>query len=87
MDYRFDEYYKQGDIEKQLDLPISKFMCRTTTNKTKAYLNYINVVSMPLFSTFMILIQDEEVSNNVMKEGIIKNKKNLEVLVDSGKGN
>ena len=56
MDYRFDEYWKQGDIEKQLDLPISKFMCRTSTNKAKAYLNYIKVVSMPLFSTFMILI-------------------------------
>ena len=78
MDNMFDEYFKQGDIEKQLDIPISKFMCRNTTNKAKAYLNYINVVSMPLFSTFMILIQDDEVNNTVMKEGIIKNKKMLE---------
>ena len=56
MDYMFDEYYRQGDIEKQLDIPISKFMDRSSCNKSKAYLNYINVVCMPLFSTFMILI-------------------------------
>jgi hypothetical protein len=56
MDYMFDEYYRQGDIEKQIDIPISKFMDRSSTNKAKAYLNYIKVVSIPLFSTFMILI-------------------------------
>lgn len=77
MEYMFEEYFKQGDIEKQLDIPISKFMDRGT-NKAKAYLNYINVVCIPLFSTFMILIQDDEVNNNVLKEGIIKNKKALE---------
>ena len=43
MDNMFDEYFKQGDIEKQLDIPISKFMCRNTTNKAKAYLNYIKL--------------------------------------------
>jgi len=79
MEYMFDEQYKQGDIEKQLDIPISKFMDRTNnSNKSKAYLNYISVVCLPLFSTFMILITDDEVNNNVLKEGIIKNKKNLE---------
>jgi hypothetical protein len=41
MDHMFDEYYKQGDMEKVLDLPISKFMDRENTNKEKAYLNYI----------------------------------------------
>lgn len=41
MDAQFDEYWKQGDMEKVLDLPISKFMDRENTNKEKAYLNYI----------------------------------------------
>ena len=62
-------------------------MDRTSTAKTKVYLNYINIVCMPLFTTFMILIQDDEVNNNVLKEGIIRNKKNLESMMDSGKGN
>lgn len=42
MEQMFEEYYKQGDMEKLLDLPISKFMDReSNTNKEKAYLNYI----------------------------------------------
>jgi hypothetical protein len=41
MDAMFDEFYKQGDMEKVLDLPISKFMDRENTNKEKTYLNYI----------------------------------------------
>ena len=56
MDAQFEEYWKQGDMEKVLDLPISKFMDRENTNKEKAYLNYIQVVCKPLLTTFFILI-------------------------------
>ena len=56
MDYMFEEFYKQGDMEKVLDLPISKFMDKENTNSMKAYLNYIQVVCRPLLTTFMILI-------------------------------
>lgn len=41
LEAHFEEYGKQGDMEKVLDLPISKFMDRENTNKEKAYLNYI----------------------------------------------
>lgn len=56
MDNMFAEYEKQGDMEKVLDLPISKFMDKDNTNTMKAYLNYIQVVCKPLLTTFMILI-------------------------------
>ena len=69
-------------MEKQLDLPISKFMDRENPNKEKAFANYISVVCRPLFSSFMILINDEEITNNIIKEGIDKNKKNLEHRID-----
>ena len=74
----FEEYFKQGDMEKSLDLPISKFMDRENTNKEKAYFNYVNVVCRPLFSAFLILINDEDVNMAVFKEGLDKNRKNLE---------
>lgn len=77
MDAMFEEFYKQGDMEKVLDLPISKFMDRENTNKEKAFSNYLNVICKPLFSTFMILINDEEI-NTLFKDGLEKNKKNLE---------
>ena len=86
MDNMFDEYYKQGDMEKVLDLPISKFMDRENTNKEKAFANYMGVVCRPMFSTFLILIGDEEVSVAIFREGIDKNKKNLEHRIDGDSG-
>ena len=56
MDNMFDEYFRQGEMEKVLDLPISKFMDKENTNREKAYLHYITVVCRPLLTTFMILV-------------------------------
>jgi|DEB0MinimDraft_12_1074336.scaffolds.fasta_scaffold66853_2 hypothetical protein len=78
MELMFDEYYKQGDMEKVLDLPISKFMDRENTNKEKAYLNYIMMVCRPLLTTFLIVVQDDEINTAILKEGVDKNKKSLE---------
>ena len=44
MDKMFEEFYKQGDMEKTLELPISKFMDRENSNKEKAFANYLSVV-------------------------------------------
>ena len=86
MDYHFEEYWKQGDMEKVLDLPISKFMDRENTNKEKAYLNYIQVVCKPLLTTFFILIQDDEDNSVIFKEGLDKNRKSLETRIDENNG-
>ena len=86
MDAQFEEYWKQGDMEKVLDLPISKFMDRENTNKEKAYLNYIQVVCKPLLTTFFILIQDEEDNSVIFKEGLEKNRKSLETRIDENNG-
>jgi hypothetical protein len=50
-------------MEKVLELPISKFMDRENTNKEKAFSNYINVVCRPLFVTYLILVNDPEISD------------------------
>ena len=63
MENMFDEFFKQGDMEKVLELPISKFMDRENTNKEKAFSNYINVVCKPLFVTYLILVNDTEISD------------------------
>jgi hypothetical protein len=82
MENMFEEFFKQGDMEKVLELPISKFMDRENTNKEKAFSNYLNVVCRPLFVTYFILVNDNEVSDMIFKEGIDKNKKNLETRID-----
>jgi len=73
-------------MEKALELPISKFMDRENTNKEKVYLNYINVVCRPLVTTYLILINDDDVYGAVIREGIDKNKKNLEQRLDGDSG-
>lgn len=78
MDRMFEEFYKQGDVEKDLGLPMSKFMDKENTNKDKAYLNYIQLVCRPLLTTFLIVVQDEEINIAVLKEGVDKNKKSLD---------
>ena len=87
MDNMFDEFFKQGDMERAIELPISKFMDRDQQqNKEKAYLNYIQVVCRPLLSTFMILGQDEEMTQAIIKDGVDKNKKALEQRIDENSG-
>lgn len=73
-------------MEKALDLPISKFMDKENTNKEKSFANYLNVVCRPMFSTFLILVNDEDINGLIFREGIDKNKKNLEHRIDGDSG-
>ena len=57
-------------------------MDKDNTNKEKAYSSYLNVVCRPLFVTFLILMDDQEVNNMILKEGIDRNKKSLETRID-----
>ena len=82
MEKFFDEFYKQGDMEKGLDLPITKFMDRENTLKERAYSSYLTVVCRPLIVTYLILVDDQEVSNALLRDGIDKNKKSLETRID-----
>lgn len=38
---------------------------------------------MPMLTTFMILVKDEDVKNAVFKDGIIKNRKTLESIIET----
>ena len=74
-------------MERQLELPVTKFMDKDQAqNKEKAYLNYITVVCRPLLTTFLIMIEDEEISNTILKESIDRNKKSLEQKIDENGG-
>lgn len=46
----FEEFFYQGDLEKQQSLPVS-FLCdRTTTNIAKSQPGFLNFIVIPLFS-------------------------------------
>lgn len=73
MEQLYEEYYKQGDMEKYLDLPVTKLMDRENTDREKAYANYIEQDCKPLFATFLI-IADDDIKKEVIEEGIDTNK-------------
>ena len=86
-DNMFEEFWKQGDMERVLDLPISKFMDKEQNmNKDKTYLNYIQFVCRPLLTTLIILVQEEGINTAIFKEGIEKNKRALEQRIDENSG-
>ena len=82
MEKFFEEFYKQGDMEKSLELPVSKFMDRENTNRERAYSSYLTVVCRPLLVTYLILVDNQDVSNALLRDGIDKNKKSLETRID-----
>ena len=63
-------------------MPISKFMDRENTNREKAYSSYMTVVCRPLLVTYLILVDDQEVSNTLLRDGIDRNKKKLETRIE-----
>ena len=65
-----------------MELPISKFMDKDNTNNDKAFSSYLNVVVRPLFVTYLILVDDQEVSDAILRDGIDRNRKSLETRID-----
>ena len=57
-------------------------MDRENTNRERAYSSYLTVVCRPLLVTYLILVDDPEVSNQLLRDGIDRNKKSLETRLE-----
>jgi len=60
----YDEFFHQGDVEKERGLPVS-FLCnRETTNVPKMQPGFINGITVPMFSVMQeimpVLAQNTE---------------------------
>lgn len=53
----FEEFFKQGDKERELGLKITDLMDRTTTNIAKAQLGFIDVIVLPAYESFSKFIK------------------------------
>jgi len=47
-----EEYYQQGDLERKLEFTCTPFFDRTVSNPFKYQLGYIDVVVLPLMTTW-----------------------------------
>ena len=48
----FEEFFRQGDKEREMGLKISDLMDRTTVNIAKAQLGFIDIIVTPAYETF-----------------------------------
>lgn len=78
-----EEYYQQGDLERKLDFSISPFFDRTTCNPFKFQIGYIDVIVMPLFTTWTDF--KPAFLEDCMTKGLLENKKLLEQKVEETK--
>lgn len=67
----FEEFFKQGDKEREMGLKISDLMDRTTTNIAKAQLGFIDVIVLPAFESFAKFLK-------ILHKNIKNMKKNRE---------
>jgi len=61
----FDEFFRQGDEEKRLAIPISPFMDRETTKMGSAQIGFIDFICLPLFEVVDSYIPITEVIDNL----------------------
>ncbi|KAJ3036722.1 hypothetical protein HDV00_002435 [Rhizophlyctis rosea] len=54
-----EEFFEQGDREKKMGLPVSKFMDRNDTNIPKCQIGFMDVLVVPLFDAWSGCIQTD----------------------------
>jgi len=58
-----EEFFRQGDVEKALHLPVSPFYDRVTTSSAKCQMGFINVIVKPLYTEFCAFLGDAATSD------------------------
>ena len=81
VDLIFIEFFKQGDLERNLKLPITLLCDRNTTNIDKSQIGFMNFVVIPSFESLILVIPEmvhylDTIKSNLKKyEELIKQNK------------
>nr|KAJ3419533.1 rRNA-processing endoribonuclease [Polyrhizophydium stewartii] len=75
-----EEFFRQGDRERMLGLPISKFMDRNDTNIPKCQLGFIDVLVTPLYDSWVQFSATP--FTDFCMENIARNREQWQALVD-----
>ncbi|KAJ3147440.1 High affinity cAMP-specific and IBMX-insensitive 3',5'-cyclic phosphodiesterase 8B [Geranomyces michiganensis] len=68
-----EEFFMQGDKEKELGLPVSQFMDRTNTNVPKCQIGFIDFLVAPLYDAWNTFHSSDEKTVKIIRE-IAKNR-------------
>ncbi len=80
-EFLINEFYVQGDMEKELGLPISPFNDRDNTNKERVQLSFIDYICKEPLEILNILSPAEKenrIKKDLIENGIEANRKNLQ---------
>jgi hypothetical protein len=76
-----EEFFNQGDIEKQRNLPVSMYCDRDTTDIPKSQAGFIKNICLPLFETWCSFLKSD-----IINQSCLENlKKNLRHWEDKSK--
>jgi hypothetical protein len=62
------EFYEQGDLEKQLGLPVSMYCDRETTDIGKSQSGFIKNIVFPLFSTLNVVLASSVIDEKCVQQ-------------------
>jgi len=77
----FEELFQQGDVEKQMGLPVSPFCDKDSVNTSKCQLGYLMVIVQPLAVSYAVFLNDPQVQRDVTQDGLEANRAHLKSWV------
>jgi len=69
-----DEFFMQGDVEKQLGMPVSPFCDRDVVDTSKVALGYMVAIASPAMMAYSMFLNDPHMTKQVVTEGLEANR-------------
>ncbi len=63
-----EEFFFQGDVEREYDLPVSPLCDKGTVNVPKNQVGFINFLCMPLFEVWTNFLQNPDATGIIIKQ-------------------
>ena len=63
-----DEFYLQGDKERELELPVTPLMDRTKANMGKGQIAFVNYLVIPMFQSFSKMLPQMKFILNYLED-------------------
>lgn len=63
-----EEFFAQGDLEKNLKLTVSMFCDRVTTNISKSQSGFIKNIVLPLYNAFTLVLHSSKIEENCVRQ-------------------
>lgn len=63
-----EEFFNQGDIEKENDMPVSMYCDKETTILAKSQIGFLKNISLPLFEILTLYLDSEQIAKYCLEQ-------------------